>query len=63
MLIGVISDTSGPLVAPAALGSGSWLTRARGVLADLLLATAVIWALPLMLAVLAGIVELIKRAL
>lgn len=63
MLIAVMSNNGGSLIAPAALGSGSWFTRARGAVADLLLAMAVVLALPLALAVLVGIVELIKRAL
>ena len=48
-----MSALSSPIVAE------SWFRRAWNVVADLLIATAVIWALPLMLGAAAALVRLL----
>lgn len=41
--------------------SPSWLRRAREVVTDLLIATALIWALPLLLAAASGLLAMFTR--
>ena len=41
----------------------SWLGRAWGVVSDLVMATALIWALPLLLGIVAAAVRLLLRAI
>ena len=41
----------------------SWLRRAWDVASDLLLATAVVWALPLLFGAVAGVLRLLLRAI
>jgi hypothetical protein len=50
-----MSALSSPIVAE------SWFRRAWNVLTDLLIATAVIWALPLMLGAAAALIRLLLR--
>jgi len=40
--------------------SQTWLGRAWGVMSDLLIATAIVWALPLLLGILRGIYVLAR---
>jgi hypothetical protein len=42
-----------------ALADASWLTRAWSVVSDVVLATAIIWALPLLLAAVTALVRLL----
>jgi hypothetical protein len=49
----------GGTVLPAPPGDRSWFVRARGIAADLLIATALIWALPLILGIAVAIAGLL----
>jgi hypothetical protein len=47
-------------IAPNATVSRSWFYSARHVASDLVVATAVIWALPLLLAAVIAVVKLVR---
>jgi hypothetical protein len=47
------------MIAPNATAFPSRLARAREILADLLLATALMWSLPLLLGAAAGLIRLL----
>ena len=49
-------------VLPSPVFADSWFARAREIAADLLIATALIWTLPLLLAAAAGLVRLLRAA-
>ena len=50
--------SGGTMIAPNAPVSRTWLARARGVASDLVIATALVWALPLLLALVTAVVRL-----
>lgn len=52
--------SSGTIIAPNATMSRTWFYRARHVAFDLVVATAVIWALPLLLAAMIALVKLLR---
>jgi hypothetical protein len=51
------------MIAPNATVSHSWFAQAWGVASDLLLATALIWTLPLLLGAVAAMVRLLLNAM
>jgi hypothetical protein len=51
------------VIAPNAIVSRTWLSRAREVASDLLIATALVWALPLLLGAVAWLLSVLLRAL
>ena len=54
--------SGGTVIAPNAAVSRTRLARAREVASDLLIATALIWALPLLFGVAAALVTLVLQA-
>ena len=51
------------MIAPNATVSRTWLARAWEVASDLVIATALVWALPLLLAAVAALFSLLRGAL
>jgi len=51
--------SGGTVIAPNAPVSRTWLSRAWEVASDLVIATALVWALPLVLAAVAAVVRLV----
>ena len=51
------------VIAPNATIASTWLGRAWGVVSDVFLATAVVWAIPLLIAAVAALVKLVLGAL
>lgn len=51
------------MIPPNAMVARTWFAQAWDVASDLLLATAVIWALPLLLGVVGAIVRLLLTAM
>ena len=49
----------GTVIAPNAPVSRTWLARAREVASDLVIATALVWALPLLLGAVAAVLRLV----
>jgi len=50
------------VIAPNATVSRTWLSRAWEVASDLVIATAVVWSLPLLLAAVSALLSLLLRA-
>jgi hypothetical protein len=57
------SGDGGTMIAPNATVSGTWFAQAWAVASDLVLATALIWTLPLLLGAVAAIVRLLLKAM
>jgi hypothetical protein len=55
--------SGGTVIAPHAPASRTWLARAREVASDLVIATALVWALPLLLAAVAAVLRLVMEPL
>ena len=53
----------GTMIAPNAPVFRTWLARARGVASDLVIATALVWALPLLLGAVSAILTLLLAAM
>ena len=53
---------NGTVIAPNAPVSRTWLARAWEVASDLVIATALVWALPLLLAAAAAVLRLVMGA-
>ena len=51
------------MIAPNATVSQTWLSRAWEVASDVVIATALVWALPLLLAAMAALLGLLLGAL
>jgi hypothetical protein len=56
-------DMTDKLIAPNASVSRTWFAQAWEVASDLVLATALIWTLPLLVGVVAAIVRLLLKAM
>ena len=57
------SGDGGTVIAPNASVSRTWFAQAWEVVSDLVLATALIWTLPLLLGVVTAIVRLLLKAM
>ena len=55
--------SGGTVIAPNAPVSRTWLARAWEVASDLVIATALVWALPLLLAAVAAVLSLVLGAM
>ena len=55
--------SGGTVIAPYAPVSRAWLARAREVISDLVIATALVWAVPLLLAAVTAVLGLVLAAL
>jgi len=53
----------GTMIAPNATASRTWFAQAWDVASDLVLATALIWTLPLLLGAVVAIVRLLRKAM
>jgi hypothetical protein len=55
--------SGGPMIAPHAPVFMTWLARAREVASDLVIATALVWALPLLLGAVTAVLRLLIAAM
>jgi hypothetical protein len=55
--------SGGTVIAPNARVPRTWLARAWEVASDVVVATALVWALPLLLAIVAAVLRLLRQAL
>ena len=61
--LGMSAMSRGTMIAPNATVSRTWFAQAWEVASDLVLATALIWTLPLLLGIVAAIVRLLLKAM